>query len=84
MVAGAYAADMPNGLRVKELKSRAPRITAKLQQHFVDKNIGGRRLSHLRPASYLLREQQSLLPKMSKETIERAAALFERVNACIE
>jgi hypothetical protein len=84
IVSGAYGQDLPTeGLRPADLKSRVPRITARTEQYFKDNGIARGRLDRFHLASYFLREQQTLLPKLAPATLERAAKMFERVNSCL-
>ncbi len=48
------------------------RISAKLPERTYD---------HYKPAETLLREQATLLPNLSQPTLDRFAALFEKINA---
>lgn len=84
LVAGAYTSDFPKGLKVGDLKSKAPRITARVEDHFKEKGIAGGRLNHYRPSAYFLREQGSQLPRLNGATLDRASNMFSRVNECIE
>jgi hypothetical protein len=40
--------------------------------------------SHLEPARYFEREEASLLDGLSTETLDRAQALFDRVNGLLK
>lgn len=79
----AYKPELRKPLKAGDLKSRAPRITARIEQHFRDHHIGSGKLNHYRPAERLLRDQTELVPKINKETLERAEALFMRVNGLL-
>ncbi len=82
LVSGAYAGDLTSGaIKPGDLKSRVPRITARVSQFLRDNNIAGGTLDRYRVAAYLLREQQSIQPPLSAATLKRAAKLFERVNS---
>lgn len=84
LVSGAYPADLPKGgIKVGDLSSKAPRITARVEQHFKDNGIGSGHLNHYRPSAYFLSEQVKLLPTLSTGTLDRAAEMFKRVNACL-
>ncbi len=74
----AFAQRLPKKLTVSELGTGDPRITKRIQAHFDQNNLG--HFSHLRPATHLLREQASLLDKISEKTLDRAVSLFERIN----
>jgi hypothetical protein len=80
LVNRAYAAELAKPLKVKDLKSKAPRIVERVEQHFSENTIAGGKLNHYRPSEVLLREQVELLPKISGSTVERATALFNRLN----
>lgn len=79
----AYKADLPKALKLNDLKSKAPRITARIEQHLRDNNISNGKLNHYRPAERLLRDQATLVPKISNDTLQRADTLFKRVNALL-
>jgi hypothetical protein len=78
LVNGAFADRLPKKLTQTELGQGNPRITKRIQDHFDQNTLG--HFSHLKPATYLLREQAALLDKIPEKTLDRAAALFERVN----
>jgi predicted ATP-dependent endonuclease of OLD family len=77
LVNGAYPA-LPKKLTQTDLGKGDPRIAPRIQAYFDKHGLG--RFSHLRPATYLLREQAKLIDKIPEKTLDRAAALFERVN----
>lgn len=79
----AYKPDLAKPLKAGDLKSQAPRITARVEQHFRDNHIGSGKLNHYRPAERLLRDQTELVAKIGKETLERAETLFKRVNGLL-
>ncbi|HET9899087.1 MAG TPA: AAA family ATPase [Streptosporangiaceae bacterium] len=83
IVSGAYAGDLPGGLKPADLKSRHPRIVTRLGQYFKDNDIAGGRPDRYRLAVHLLRQQQTLLPRISAPALERAARMFDRINACL-
>lgn len=83
LVAAAYAVDLPNGLKVADLSSKAPRITARVEAYFKANDVAGKRLNHYKPAAHLLSEQASLVPAIGSETLDRAAELFARANSCL-
>ncbi len=83
LVNAAYASDLPKSLKAGDLKSKAPRITARIEQHLCDNDIANGRLNHYRPAAHLLREQVALIPKIDKDTLQRADALFKRLNSLL-
>ena len=84
IVSGAYAKDLPvETLKPSDLKSRLPRISARVDQYFKDSDIARGTLSRYRPAAYFLREQQILLPELTTATLKRSAKMFERINSCL-
>jgi hypothetical protein len=83
LVSGAYAKDLPEPLRPADLKSRLPRITARVDQYFRSHDIAGGAFSRYQPAAYFLYEQQSILPTLNTVTVKRAARMFERINGCL-
>ena len=83
IVSGAYAKDLPETLKPSDLKSRLPRITARVDQYFKNHNIAYGAFSRYRPAAYFLCEQQSILPTLNAATLKRVADMFERINSCL-
>lgn len=77
LVNGAYGLS----IKVKDLTSPGGRVTARVEQHFRENNIAGGRLNHYKPSAYLLREQASLLPKLTAATLDRASQMFDRINS---
>jgi hypothetical protein len=43
----------------------------------------GSTFDHYQPATYFLREQVKLLPKVGKQTVERFQTLFKRINTAL-
>ena len=84
LVNAAYNGDLPKPLKAGDLNSKAPRITVRIEQHFRDQGIADGRLNHYRPAAHLLREQTTLVPKIHKDTLQRADALFKRLNSLLD
>ena len=83
LVSGAYASDLPQGaVKPADLKSRLPRVTARVEQYFKENNVPAT-FGRYRLAAYFLREQQTLLPGVSAATLKRAAKMFDQVNACL-
>jgi AAA ATPase-like protein/putative AbiEii toxin of type IV toxin-antitoxin system len=84
LVSGVYGDILPNGaLKPSDLKSRLPRITARVDHYFKDNNLAGGKVDRYKLAVYFLREQQELLPKLSNAALERASRLFDRINGCL-
>jgi hypothetical protein len=84
ILSGAYKGVLPRGeVKPADLRSRLPRITARAEVFFRDNDIARGRLDRYRIASYFLREQAELLPKLSVSTLDRTAKMFERINSCL-
>ena len=84
LASGVYGSALPNGeVKPSELKSRNPRITMRLDHYLKDHEITHGRLDRYQLAAYFLREQVTLLPKLTNPGLERAAKLFERINSCL-
>lgn len=80
----AYASALPRGeIKPADLKSRLPRITAKAEVFFRDHDVARGRLDRYKVATYFLREQAELMPRLSASTLDRTAKMFERVNGCL-
>jgi predicted ATPase len=83
IVSGVYGKELPGGsLKPVDLKSRLPRITARVGQYFADHHIASGVLDRYQLATYFLCEQHTFLPKLSTTTLKRAAKMFERINRC--
>jgi len=84
IASGVYGSALPNGaVKPSDLKSRHLRITARLDQYLKDHEITHGRLDRYQLAAYFLREQVTLLPKLTNPGLERVAKLFERINSCL-
>ena len=84
LVNASYQGELSKPLKASDLKSKAPRITARIEQHLRENGIANGRLNHYRPAAHLLREQTDLIPKIDKDTLQRADALFKRLNSLLD
>lgn len=84
LINAAYSDELPGVLKVSDLKSKSPRITARIEQHFREHNIANGKLNHYRPAAHLLREQVALVPKIDGSTLRRADTLFKRLNGLLD
>jgi hypothetical protein len=84
LVTGVYGKDLPLGaLKPSDIKSRVPRIGARVDQYLKDNDLPITGIDRYQLAVYFLREQQALLPKLTTASLERAAKLFERINSCL-
>jgi predicted ATPase len=80
LINGAYK----SRIKVGDLSAKGGRIVARVEKHFMEHNIAGGTLNHYKPSAYFLREQVSLLPRLSDTTLDKASALFDRINALID
>jgi len=84
LVNQAYAQDLPAPLTLADLNPHDPRIVRQIEAYFRDNGIAGGKFNHYRPAAELLRQQATLIPKLSAATLDRAEALFKRLNELIK
>lgn len=84
LVNGAYKQQLGKSLTLKAIGDGSPRIVKRIEKHFVDNSINDGRFSHQAPAAHLLREQGKLMDEIDGATVERAARLFETVNALLK
>lgn len=83
LVNESYAGELPATLTMKAITDSDPRIARRIQAHFETEGIAGGNFDAYRPASYLLQKHALLRAEIDKETIERAASMFERINAML-
>ena len=55
----------------------------RLEAYFEAEGIGNGRFESYRPAAYLLEKHALLRHEVDEATIERAASMFERINALL-
>jgi hypothetical protein len=84
LVNQAYARDLTAPLTLADLNQHDPRIVRQIEAYFRDNSIAGGKFSHYRPAAELLRQQATLIPQLSGATLDRAEALFKRLNELIK
>ncbi|HEX8120028.1 MAG TPA: AAA family ATPase [Solirubrobacteraceae bacterium] len=77
LVNGAYKDKLAKNLTLAQLP-KGDRVAKRIQAYFDQEGLG--HFSHLRPATYLLRERSNLVDKIPPATLDRAAQLFERIN----
>ena len=80
LVNRAYADELPANLTLKSISSSNPRIAARVASYFRSTGIADGNFDRNRPAAYLLGEHAHLRNGIDDSTIERAAALFDRIN----
>jgi hypothetical protein len=84
LVNGTYAERLGMKLTLKDLGTPGggdPRIAKRIERYFDNHGLG--RFSHYPPASFLLRNQATLVSKLSDRTVERARQLFARINSTL-
>ena len=67
-----------------DLNPHDPRIVRQIETYFRDNSIAGGKFNHYRPAAELLRQQATLIPKISAATLDKAQLLFKRLNELIK
>lgn len=92
LFAPAFYLKLANGAYKTKLDGKAitlkglppgPRISKRIEQYFKAQDINDGVFKHQPPATYLLREQTKLVPGIDADTLARATAMFERINALI-
>ena len=80
----SYATDLHAEITRPAISDSAtPRVVERLEAYFEKEGIDGGQFDRSRPASYLLSKQAELAAGIDQRTMERAAALFDRVNALL-
>jgi hypothetical protein len=83
LVNGAYAKELSKKVTQTALGKGNPRIAVRVEEYFKQEGINGGSFSHYPPAAHFLREQAKLLEGLDDGTLDRAEALFKRVNALL-
>jgi hypothetical protein len=78
-----HATDLPAPITPADLNPHDPRIVRQVETYFRDHGIAGGKFSHYRPAAELLRQQATLIPRISAATLDKASLLFKRLNDLI-
>jgi len=71
-------------LTLKALCLGSPRIAKRIEAYFKAEGINNGAFKHQPPATYLLREQTKLMPGVDDATLQRAEAMFKRINALLK
>jgi hypothetical protein len=82
LVKGAYPGTQAAALNEQMLSTGNPRIVKRIESTLA--SFGMTDFSHLEPARYFEREEARLLPTLSSDTLDRAQALFDRVNQLLQ
>ncbi|MBP2704689.1 AAA family ATPase [Microbispora sp. RL4-1S] len=77
----AYAKELTTPLTAADLNAHDPRVVRQIESYFQQNSLG--KFNHYRPAAVLVREQATLLPKISSVTVSRAVQLFARLNGLL-
>lgn len=84
LVNQAYTKDLATLIMPADLNPHDPRIVRQIETYFRDNGIAGGHFNHYRPAAVLLRQQATLIPKISAATLDKAQLLFKRLNELIK
>jgi predicted ATP-dependent endonuclease of OLD family len=82
LVKGAHPNTQAAALTEEMISEGNPRIVKRVEAKLASFGMDG--FSHLAPARYFEREEASLLDGLSTETLDRAQALFDRVNGLLK
>jgi energy-coupling factor transporter ATP-binding protein EcfA2 len=83
LVNRAYDGVLPSDLTRSSISDSNPRIAERVATYFERHGIDGGEFDRNRPAAYLLGKHSQLRDDIDEATIERASALFNRVNALL-
>ena len=83
LVNEAYRDELIGDLTMKAITDSNPRIAQRLAAYFEREGIAGGRFDPYRPAAYLLQHHDDLHGEIDEATVERAASMFERINALL-
>ena len=83
LVNESYAEDLPSELTMKSISESNPRIVQRIAAYFENEGVAGGRFDPYRPAAYLLKRHAELRDEIDDATVERAASMFERINALL-
>jgi predicted ATP-dependent endonuclease of OLD family len=83
LVNSAYPKELSKKLNLKSFTNQNPRIVKRIEEYFKTHTISGGHFNHYLPAVFLLNEQSDLLKKIDTATIDRAAALFQKINTLL-
>lgn len=83
LVNKAYASQLPQPLTTADLEPGDPRVVRAIEGYFRQHGIANGKFNHYKPAAILLREQATFAPMIADSTLNRAAALFTRLNGLL-
>jgi predicted ATPase len=81
LVNAEYASDLAKPLTASQLKSKAPRLLTRLQDHFSEHPLKSRQqFNHYRPARYFAENLPNLSTAVPGDTLDRFEAAFAALN----
>lgn len=84
LVSGEYKKSLDKDLKVKDLKSRSPRIVVRLEQYFSENPLGsGVKFNHYRPARYFAENSEKLKSAVAADTLDRFEKAFRQLNSLL-
>ena len=83
LVNRSYEGVLPSDLTRPSISDSNPRIAARVASYFKRHDIAGGEFDRNRPAAYLLGKHSQLRGDIDQATVERASALFDRINALL-
>lgn len=83
LVNESYAGELSEPITMKAITDSNPRIVQRLQAYFENEGIAGGVFDPYRPASLLMQRFGEYRAQIDSTTIERAASMFERINALL-
>lgn len=83
LVNRAYASELSQPVTEADLTPGDPRVVRAIEAYFRQHGVANGKFNHYRPAAVLLREQATLAPAISSNTIGRADRLFTRLNGLL-
>lgn len=83
LVNEVYGHVLPHDLTMKTISDSNPRIAQRIQKFFDREGVDDGYFDTYRPAAYLLQKHLELRSEIDDSTIERAASMFERINALL-
>lgn len=83
LVNESYKHELPVTLTMRAITDSDPRIANRIQAYFKAENISNGQFETYKPAAYLLQKHALLRDDIDEETVEKAASMFERINALL-
>ena len=83
LVNEVYAADLPERMTLKTITDGNPRIVQRIETYFKRAGIADGHFDSYKVAAYLLQNHAELRGRIDEPTLEKAASMFERINALL-